>query len=104
MRAAFLGILGITICYLACSMFAWNLNPGEWGGFLRVWFVGWAIIWGGGGAMFGRDLDFEAYGRRQYQARVKMAREATSQETMNNKMAREAASREAMNKVRVIDQ
>jgi hypothetical protein len=51
MRALFGALIGLVIVWLTCSVFAWDINPGHWGGFLRFWGVMWAIPWGLGGAI-----------------------------------------------------
>jgi uncharacterized membrane protein len=38
-------LVGIAITYLCGAAVAWSFNPGEWGGFWRLWCLAWAIFW-----------------------------------------------------------
>jgi uncharacterized membrane protein len=38
-------IVGIALTYLCGAVVAWSFNPGEWGGFWRLWCLAWAIFW-----------------------------------------------------------
>jgi hypothetical protein len=49
-------IVGIGFVYLCGALVAWDFNPGEWGGFWRLWCLCWAVLWAIIGAKFVYDV------------------------------------------------
>lgn len=64
--------LGILISYSVTAFLVFDINIGEWGLFARVWFLGWAVVWGGSGLIAGDNRDRDIAYRK---ARAKSAAE-----------------------------
>lgn len=49
--------LSLIFVYLVTALLAWDLDPGNWGWFLRLWAIAWAVPWGVIGFVWGIAVD-----------------------------------------------
>jgi hypothetical protein len=54
-------IIALIIVYLATAVLAWDLDPGNWGWFLRLWAMGWAVPWSLSALVCGNAIDVDRH-------------------------------------------